>query len=72
MGTNGYGFSVWNLLNSIVPAPRILGWLLDFWKSFAHVVYGNRNIRNAMPLGIGLLLLTRVLSARNISLIFGK
>ena len=42
VGRNGYGFSVWNLLHSIVLTSRILRWLLDFWKIFAHVVYGNK------------------------------
>jgi hypothetical protein len=34
------GVSVWNLLHSIVLTSRILRWLLDSWKVFAHVVYG--------------------------------
>jgi hypothetical protein len=29
------GPSMWNLLYVTLMAPRILEWLLDFWKSFA-------------------------------------
>jgi len=36
------GSSVWNLLCVALVVPRILRWLLDFWKVFATLLYHNK------------------------------
>jgi hypothetical protein len=41
---NIFGSSVWNLLYSILLAPRILRWLLDFWKISAPLAAGFLNL----------------------------
>ena len=43
-GPNIFGSSMWNLLYSTLLAPRILRWLLDFWKISAPLAAGFLNL----------------------------
>jgi hypothetical protein len=45
-----YGSSVGNLLLVSLLAPRILSWLLEFWKAIGSLLYGKLGWQEVFPL----------------------